>query len=116
MLVHLPLPLFLSWFSSRVLWVVGLFDGTLHVGWVWGAGGALCKVLAAAVRITRFVLFLFMLSRNVWKVEQHLLCHALCALPQFMQDTLSFRQSFVGWLPAHSPHLSCFPPVVKLHH
>src|SRR5947207_1358830 len=112
MLVGRPLPLFSSWVSSGVFWVLGLFTRTLNVGWVWGVGCALCTVLAAAVRITMFILFLFMSSRNAWKVLQHLFCHALCALPQFTQDTLSFRQSFVGWLPAHSPHLSCFPQAV----
>src|SRR5947207_6348016 len=82
MLVGRPLPLFSSWDGSRVFWVLGLFTGIWNLVWVGGVGCVLITFLAACVRSTRLILFLFVSSRNAWKVLQHLLCHALCALPQ----------------------------------
>ena len=96
MLVGHPLPLFSSWDGSWVFWVLGLFAGSWNLVWAGGVGCALIAFLAACVRSTRLILFLFVSSRNAWKVLQHLLCHALCALPQFTQDTFSFYSPLLG--------------------
>ena len=64
MLVGLPLPLFSSWSIPGVFWVLGLFAGTWNVIWVWGLGCTLVVLLAAAVRIIRSILLLFISSRN----------------------------------------------------
>ena len=81
MLVGRPLPLFSSWDGSGVFWVLGLFTGIWNLVWVGGVGCVLITFLTACVRLTRLILFLFVSSRNTWKVLQHLLYHALCALP-----------------------------------